>query len=181
MKYFILSLILLSTTIFSQQINDENLIHSDRLISKVFENLDKIESNLAKNLSSIDYINSKNLLIEIYLLLSSIPGIKLDYTIYAIDEDEFNLILYDLKKELYDLDKLSFIEDVVSSNYFTTDQAYKMIETINSSIDRISAFKLLFKSILDKYKYYKLLPLFENSVDKQTIRNFVSNYFYNYK
>lgn len=169
---------LFQTLIFSQQYVDQNYLSSNQIIDKIYENLEKIELQFLKKLKPSDYVASKELLVESYLLLFSIPDFEFDNNYYLMSENDFRLLLSDLKQESFTQDKLSIIELVSSANFFTVSQAYQIVETIDFSENRIEAVRLLFPSIVDKYNSYRLLSLFNSSEDKQTIRNIIANYKY---
>lgn len=179
MKKLISFFLLFQILIFSQQYVNENYLSSNQIKDRIYENLEKIETQFLKKLKPRDYISSKELLVESYLLLFSIPDFEFANNFYVMNENDFRLLLSDLRQESFTQDKLSIIELVSDANFFTVSQAYQIIETIDFSEDRVEAFRLLFPSLVDKYNSYRLLSLFKSSIDRQTIRNIISNY--NYK
>jgi hypothetical protein len=179
MKKLFSFFLLFQILIFSQQYVNQNYLSSNQIKDRIYENLEKIEMQFLKKLKPGDYTSSKELLVESYLLLFSIPDFEFDNNLYVMNENDFRLLLSDLKQESFSQDKLSIIELVSSSNFFTVSQVYQIVETIDFSEDRIEAVSLLFPSLVDKYNSYRLLSLFNSSIDKQTIRNIISNY--NYK
>lgn len=179
MKKLFLFFLLFQILIFSQQYVNQNYLSSNQIKDRIYENLEKIELQFLNKLKPGDYTYLKELLVESYLLLFSIPDFEFDNHYYVMSDYDFRLLLSDLKQESFTQDKLSIIEIVSSSNFFTVYQVYQIIETIDFSEDRIEAIELLFPSIVDKYNSYRLLSLFNSSIDKQTVRNIISNY--NYK
>lgn len=179
MKKLFSFFLLFQILIFSQHYVNQNYLSSNQIKDRIYENLEKIEMQFLKKLKPGDYVSSKELLVESYLLLFSIPDFEFDNNFYVMSENDFKLLLSDLKQESFTQDKLSIIELVSEANFFTVSQAYQIIETIDFSEDRIEAFRLLFPSLVDKYNSYRILSLFNSSVDKQTIRNIISNYRFN--
>lgn len=176
MKVVLIILIAFQTVILSQEFENRNYLSSNQIKDKIYENLEKIELQFLKKLSSTDYRISKELLVESYLLLFSIPDFEFDNDYYVMSDYDFKLLLSDLKSESFTEDKLSIIEMVSSSNYFTVSQVFQIVEIIDFSSDRIEAIRLLFPSVVDKYNSYRLLSLFNNSIDKNTVRNIITNY-----
>lgn len=179
MKKLLSFFLLFQILIFSQQYVNENYLSSNQIKDRIYENLEKIETQFLKKLKPTDYVSSKELLVDSYLLLFSIPDFEFDNNFYIMSENDFKLLISDLRQESFTQDKLSIIKLVSSANFFTVSQVYQIVETIDFSEDRIEAVCLLFPSLVDKYNAYRLLSLFNSSVDKQTIRNIILNYRFN--
>jgi len=175
-KWFLIIFMAFQTVILSQEFENRNYLSSNQIKDKIYENLEKIELQFLKKLNSTDYRISKELLVESYLLLFSIPDFEFDNNYYVMSDYDFKFLMSDLKSESFTEDKLSIIEMVSSSNYFTVSQVFQIVETIDFSNDRIEAIKLLFPAVVDKYNSYRLLSLFNNSIDKNTVRNIITNY-----
>jgi len=178
MKKLILTFIIFQSFIFSQEYFERNYLSSNQIKDRIYQNLEKVELLFLKKLNPRDYSSAKELLVESYLLLFSIPDFEFDNNYYVMTENDFIMLLSDLRQESFTEDKLSIIELVSASNFFTVSQVYQILETIDFSEDRIEAVELLFPSVIDKYNAYRLLSLFNNSIDKQTVRNIISNFNY---
>jgi hypothetical protein len=176
MKKSLLVLFLLSTIIYAQDYVNRSYLTSSQIRDKIYSNLEKIDLYFLNKLNKKDYSASKELLLDSYLLLFSIPDFEFDNHYVMIDSD-FEFLLSEINQQSFTEDKLLIIEAASVSNYFTVAQIYKILETIDFSSDRIDAFRMLFPSIADKYNSYRIISLFQNSADKQTIRNLISNYF----
>lgn len=176
MKKAIVMFMLLTSLIFSQDYVSKNYLSSDQIKDKIYENLERLELLYLKKLKPNEYQQSRELLFDTYLLLFSIPDFDLGDVYYVMADNDFRMLLSDLKSQSFTEEKLSIIELAALSNNFTVAQVYQIIETIDFSQDRIEAIELLYPSIVDKYNSYRLLSLFDNSIDKQTVRNFISNY-----
>ncbi len=178
MKKIFSIFIFYSVIILSQDYQNNNLLSSSQIKDRIFENLDKLEMIISKKLSPRDYTASKELLVELYLLLFSIPDFEFDNQYIVMSDFDFKILLADLKNESFTEDKLTLIQTASLSNYFTVSQVFQILENIDFNGDRIEALRLLLPSIVDKYNAYRLLSLFENSTDKQTVRNIISNFNY---
>lgn len=176
MKKVILFFLIFSSAIIAQDFVERNYLSSNQIKDKIFNNLERLELYFLKKLNHRDYLTSKEIIVETYLLLFSIPDFEFEDIDYVMSDFDFKILLNDIKNESFSEDKLSLIEVVSINNHFTVSQVYQLIETIDFSADRIEAFKLLFPSVVDKYNSYRILTLFNNSDDKQTVRNIIANY-----
>lgn len=174
----IITYLILSSVIFAQDLNNRNYLSSNQIKDRIYSNLEKLDLYFLKKLSSRDYNASKELIVDTYLLLFSVSDFEYEDIDYVMSDFDFNILLNDLREESFTEDKLSLIEVVSINNYFTVSQVFQILETIDFSSDRIQAFQLLFPAVVDKYNSYRILSLFSNSADKQTVRNLISNYFY---
>jgi hypothetical protein len=162
--------------IFSQEYESKNYLSSSQIKDRIYQNLERLQSVYLKKLKSNDYQQSRELLFDTYLLLFSIPDFDFDDVYYVMTDNDFKMLLSDLKEQSFTEEKLSIIGLASSSNNFTVAQVYQIVETIDFTEDRIEAIELLYPSIVDKYNSYRLLSLFSNSIDKQTVRNIITNY-----
>jgi hypothetical protein len=169
-------IIILTSLVYTQDFTNRNYLSSNQIKDKIYDNLEKLELIYLKKLNPRDYNASKELIFESILLLFSIPDFEFDNYYYVMSEFDFKIFLSDLKNEFFTEDKLTLIETVALNNYFTIAQVYQILEYIDFDSDRIDAFRILLPSIVDKYNSYRILNLFTNSTDKQTIRNLISNY-----
>ncbi|MCS7052840.1 MAG: DUF4476 domain-containing protein [Ignavibacterium sp.] len=177
MKKLILIFLFIAEFHFTQDFDQRNYLSSNQIKDKIYQNLEKLELQFLRKLNNNDYLKAKEIIFDSYLLLFSIPDFEFDdYLIMS--EQDFKQLVSDLKNESFTEDKLTIIELVSNSNNFTVSQVYQILETIDFSEDRIEAIELLYPSIVDKYNSYRLLSLFNNSTDKQTVRNIISNYNY---
>lgn len=177
MKKLILFFLIIAEFHFTQDFDQRNYLSSNQIKDKIYQNLEKIELQFLRKLNNNDYLKAKEIIFDSYLLLFSIPDLEFDDHL-IMSEQDFKQLVSDLKNESFTEDKLTIIELVSNSNNFTVSQVYQILETIDFSEDRIEAIELLYPSVVDKYNSYRLLSLFNNSTDKQTVRNIISNYNY---
>lgn len=179
LRYIVLLLILVVLTASAQERGTTRsqgkkpvkLSPTDALEYKLNEMDELYLSKLRKN----DYRKAEELLSEMYYLLDLIRG-KLDpppYMPMIMPEADLQNLLIALKKESFEKEQLNVLGVAARYGYFSVDQLIRIIDVFSFSSGKISAVKIVFPRVADKYNSYNLIGAFTFSTDKEELKKVI--------
>jgi hypothetical protein len=146
--------------------------------SKISYNLELLEREYLTKLSYRDYIRAKDVLIDSYNLLMTIPDEE-EYQKnepLPISEKEFSSLLNIIKNESFESDKISVVQISTQYNYYTVDQVIRLIELFSFSMGKIEVIQITYPNVVDKYNSHQIINAFTYSVDKEKVRQIISSF-----
>lgn len=97
-----------------------------------------------------------------------------DYNNYqVINTTDFENLKWAIRKEVFEDTKLSLAKQVVSTNYFSTDQIKQIVQLFVFEDNKLAIAKYAYKYTLDKNNYYTLLDAFVFSSNKSELLDFI--------
>lgn len=78
----------------------------------------------------------------------------------AIDNDEFDRVLWAISKENFETNKLTSATQIISTNYFTTAQLRQLLRLFNFESNKLQLAKLGYDKVVDQGNYYSLNDMF---------------------
>jgi len=93
----------------------------------------------------------------------------------------FNDIYWRVRNNWGQSARLTEARDVfsVADNYFSADQAKKIISLLNSEADKLELAKMAYDNITDPNNFYQLYDLLSSQASRSELDNYVRNYNYN--
>lgn len=167
------------------QINNKSKSNHDPVVltiseikSKISYNLELLEREYLTKLSYRDYIRAKDVLIDSYNLLMTIPD-EDEYQYnepLPISEKEFSSLLNSVKNESFESDMISVVQISSQYNYYTVDQVIRLIDLFSFSIGKIEVIKMTYPNVVDKYNSHQIINAFNYSADKEKVRQIISSF-----
>lgn len=78
----------------------------------------------------------------------------------AIDNNEFDRVLWAINKESFETNKMTSAEQIISANYFTTAQLKQLLRLFSFEGNKLQLAKLGYDKVVDQSNYYSLSDLF---------------------
>ncbi|UEG51269.1 DUF4476 domain-containing protein [Ferruginibacter lapsinanis] len=91
----------------------------------------------------------------------------------AINTADFENLKQAIKREVFEDTKLSLAKQVVSTNYFSTDQIKQILQLFVFEDNKLAIAKYAYKYTIDKNNYYTLLDAFIFSSNKNELLEFI--------
>lgn len=181
MKLTIFCLLLISTLTFAQNEGSHFRHENDpgRLIHKISRNLETLERDYLSKLSYRDYVKAKDILIETYNLLLAIPvppppGVHETEGPVPMSEEDFSRLINDISNESFEENQLSVVELSTRYNFFTVDQAIKVINEFSFSSGKLKSLELMFPKIVDRNNSSQIISAFTYSSDKEKAKEIIN-------
>ncbi|MBK9097666.1 MAG: DUF4476 domain-containing protein [bacterium] len=173
MKTF-LFLILLSSFVIAQNVKDHQQLPNDRpisIIERISYNLEMLERDYLTKLSYRDYVRAKDILIETYDLLLTIPlpppPTPIEEGPFPISEEEFSDLVESIENESFQENQLSIVQISSRYNFFTVNQVVRVIELFSFSEGKLKTLEYLYPNVLDKFNSHQIINSFTYSSDKE--------------
>jgi hypothetical protein len=87
----------------------------------------------------------------------------------AISNNEFDRVLWAISKENFEINKMRSAEQVISTNYFTTEQLKHLLYLFNFETNKLQLAKLGYDRVVDQSNYYTLSNLFSYNSSKDEL------------
>ena len=170
----ILFFFLLSSWVIAQDFKDHQQFPDDRpisIIERISHNLEILERDYLTKLSYRDYVRAKDILIETYDMLLTIPlpppPVPVEDGPFPISEEEFSGLVESIKNESFQENQLSIVQISARYNFFTVDQVIRVIELFSFSDGKLKALEYLYPNVVDKFNSHQIINSFTYSSDKE--------------
>lgn len=94
----------------------------------------------------------------------------------AINKDDFSRVLWAIGKESKEANKMLSAEQIINTNYFSTDQVKHLLRLFDSEDNKLELAKLAYNKTIDQYNYYTLNDIFKFSSNKDELARCVASY-----
>jgi hypothetical protein len=94
----------------------------------------------------------------------------------AINKDDFSRVLWAISKESKESNKMLSAEQIINTNYFSTDQVKYLLQLFNSEDNKLELAKLAYGKTVDQYNYYTLNNIFKFNSSKDELARCVASY-----
>ncbi len=123
-----------------------------------------------------DYQKAEILLEEMYYILDLIRG-KLDPPVYMpiiMQDRDFNDLLTTLKNEAFESNQLKVLEIAARYGFFSVDQLVEIVGIFTFSSGKLTAVKIVFPQVADKFNSYRLVKAFTFMKDKEDVEKIIN-------
>jgi hypothetical protein len=181
MKAAFLTLFIFSVLAIAQTNTDTHIILENdptRIIEKISYNFETLEREYLTKLSYRDYVKAKNMLIETYDLVLSLPlppppGV-IEEGPYPMSEEEFSQLQETIKNEVFEDDQLAVVQISSEYNYFTVSQVVRILKLFTYSSGMLKVLEYLYPNVVDKNNSHQILNAFTYSSDKDKAKEIIN-------
>lgn len=180
MKTF-LFFFLLSSFVIAQTDKDHQHFPDDRpisIIERISYNLEILERDYLTKLSYRDYVRAKDILIETYDMLLTIPlpppPVPVEEGPFPISEEEFAGLVESIKNESFQENQLSIVQISARYNFFTVNQVIRVIELFSFSDGQLKTLEFMYPNVVDKFNSHQIINAFTYSSDKEKANEIIN-------
>jgi len=94
----------------------------------------------------------------------------------AMSDYEFNRVLDNISRERFENNMLKSATQVISTNYFTSDQVKQMLQLFNSENNKLDLAKLAYDKTVDQRNYYAINDVFSFSSSKDELARYIRSH-----
>ncbi len=94
----------------------------------------------------------------------------------AINKDDFSRVLWAISKEGKETNKMLSAEQIINTNYFSSEQVKYLLQLFDSENNRLELAKLAYSKTVDQYNYYTINDIFKLDDSKDELARCVASY-----